>query len=227
MGLRAGPADGVCRFDGIFLSRQGTGQVRLADGVGGARQFFDALSAQLQLQVGKIIEAGHLRPWLVLVNVPGSGWNARGDVDWDNPGEVLGCWPMQSRNCRMRCKHICGGISRPNAKPIRQTLATMPYTIGTAREVNPYDAKLLTQWQDNLMKWRTKAAPGVWNLYGLCRYYEVMGEKPSPEVMARCTELVQKQLENRDWATRACPFFRGKSKIGLRSIGLIRAGCVV
>ncbi|HZK80078.1 MAG TPA: hypothetical protein VFC46_03405 [Humisphaera sp.] len=161
-----------------------------------------SLSAELQLQVGKIIDAGHLRPWLVLVNVPGSGWNARGDVYWDNPGEVLALLAdaMTQLPDAMQA-HLRAYLKAEREAYPPEILATRPYTIGTPREVNPYDAKLLTQWQDNLMKWRTKAAPGVWNLYGLCRYYEVMGEKPSPEVMARCTELVQKQLENRDWAT--------------------------
>jgi len=162
----------------------------------------DALRADLARGVEAVIAAGHLRPWLLLVNVPGSGANERGEVFWDNPGEVLYLLAEMARlDPEGAGRALLPYLRAERAAYPPEGVAAMPFTAGAAREVNPHADRLLADWQEKVLAHRTKAPVGAWNLYGLARFYDATGEAPTPEVMARCTAIVTAQLEHRDWAT--------------------------
>lgn len=197
-----GPLTGVKDTDAYTWQLKGLSKYVLSRQIPAAGQASPALVNELTAQVARITQAGHLRPWLFLVNVPGSGAAERGDVYWDNPGEVLYLVaeilpllrPEDARKLRewMRSE-------RQTFAP--ESMSTMPYGDGAAREPVSPDKRLIAQWQDKTLAFRTKGPVGAWNLYGLACYYDCTGEKPTPQVMARCTDIVKAQLEHRDWAT--------------------------
>ena len=84
-----GPLMGVDGADGYTCTVKG-----LARYVGdrppvGAGTEPQEIQKALEAEVERILAAGHLAPWLFLVNVPGSGADDRGDVHWNHPGETL------------------------------------------------------------------------------------------------------------------------------------------
>ncbi|HRT97803.1 MAG TPA: hypothetical protein P5532_25635, partial [Planctomycetota bacterium] len=79
--------------------------------------------------------------------------------------------------------------------------ASMPFAAGTRRETCEPNAALLKRWEEKGIGYLTKAQPGIWNLYGLARFYELAGQKPDKDVMAKCNEIVARSMEHRDWAT--------------------------
>ena len=72
---------------------------------------------------------------------------------------------------------------------------------GARREFCEPAKALLKKWEEKNLGYLTKSPPDIWSLYGLARYYELIGEKPTSEVMACCREIVARSLEHRDWAT--------------------------
>jgi hypothetical protein len=197
-----GPLMGIRNTDRYTYRMRGLGRYVIERPRLGRAEASPALQKALVAEVDKIVAAGHLRPWLVLVNVPGSGADQRGDVYWDNSAEALyflaEAAPLLPPETAQRLKSYMKRLRESYAPEL---LATMPYVEGAARECSPHDEKLLAQWQDKVLAQRTKGPVRVWNLYGLARYYESLNEQPSPEVWARCKQIAASQLAHRDWAT--------------------------
>lgn len=197
-----GPLMGIKDADGYTYRIAGLGRYVFGRPQLGSGQVPESLQKELVTEVQKLLAAGRLRPWMFLVNVPGSGADARGDVFWDNPAEVLYLLAEVAPVLPTETAESLKAYARAAREALPpETVGCVSYTEGKPREVAPHDKRLLQQWQDKVMAYRTKAPPGVWNLYGLARYYELTGERPTPDVMAKCSQIVNRQLENRDWAT--------------------------
>jgi hypothetical protein len=160
------------------------------------------LQRELESEVAKIIRGGHLAPWFFLVNVPGSGADDRGDVYWCNPAETLyllaEAAPLLSPESRTALTEYLRA-ERERFPPEKQR--SMPFAEGTRREFCEPAKALLKKWEEKNFGYLTRSLPNIWSLYGLARYYELVGEKPSGDVMECCREIVARSLEHRDWAT--------------------------
>jgi hypothetical protein len=82
-----------------------------------------------------------------------------------------------------------------------ERLKAAPLAQGARREVFAPDEKLLKQWEERDLPHALKGAPGVWSLYGLSRYYDLLDEDPSAETWQACRGMAERTLEHRDWAT--------------------------
>jgi len=197
-----GPLMGVEGADGYTYAVKGLGKYVLERPALGAGKGADKLQKMLEGQVRRILDAGHLAPWLFLVNVPGSGSDDRGDVYWHNPAETLYLLaelaPLLSLEVQDALKKYLK-TERESFPP--EAKSSVPIAEGARREYCSPDKKLLKRWEDKTLAYRTKAEPGIWNLYGLARYYEATGDKPSQEVMGRAKLLLSRSMERRDWAT--------------------------
>jgi len=197
-----GPLVGYENSDGYTWSVQGLGRYVLERPALDAGKAPKALQDELEAEVAKVLEAGHLAPWLFLVNVPGSGADERGDVYWDDPAEVLYLLaevaPLlpagQAKALRDYLK-----AERENWPP--ETRGSTPLATGTRRECFAPGKELLKRWEEKNLGWRLKRPPGLWSLYGLARFYEFAGEKPTRQVMDASCALVARSMEFRDWAT--------------------------
>jgi hypothetical protein len=197
-----GPLVGIEGADTYTLTVKGLGKyVRDSRRVGSGNVPKD-IEEKLESEVARIVAAGHLAPWLFLVNVPGSGADDRGDVYWHNPSETLyllaEAAPLLSEKGRDALKAYLTSERESLAPELR---ASMPFAAGARREFCQPNKTLLKKWEEKNFGYLTKAQPGIWNLYGLARFYELAGRKPDQAVMAKCSEIVARSMEHRDWAT--------------------------
>lgn len=197
-----GPLMGFDAADGYTWKVKGLGKYVLTRPALGNGKTPKELEDTLEAEVAKVLAKGHVAPWLVLVNVPGSDPDGRGDVYWDNPGEVLYLLAelapvLRPETAASLKRHI--EAERTNRPP--EARGTMPFAAGARPEIFCPDAGLLKRWEENVLGWRAKRPPGIWNLYGLARALEITGEKPDKELIAKASEIVAQSMEHRDWAT--------------------------
>lgn len=197
-----GPLVGFDSADGYTWKVKGLGRYVFERPSVGDGKVPDELQDALEKEVAALLEAGHLAPWMFLVNVPGSGADSRGDIYWQNPGEVLYLLaelaPVLRPETRARLIQYAAA-ERENFPP--ETRSTVPLTAGARREIFSPAEPLLKKWDEDVLGHRAKQPPGIWNLYGLARYYELTGSKPDAQVMADCRAVVDRSLEHRDWPT--------------------------
>ena len=160
------------------------------------------LEKALEAEVAKIVAAGHLAPWLFLVNTPGSGADDRGDVYWHQPGETLylvaEILPVLSAETGAKLKAYLKA-EREAWPP--ESKGSVPLAEGARREVFAPPAAVLKRWEEKDLAWRLKRPPDLFALYGLARYYEAVGEKPDAPAMDAARRIVARSMEFRDWAT--------------------------
>jgi len=197
-----GPLVGLDGADAYTLRFKGLGKyVRDSRRLGSGKAPKD-IEEKLESEVARIVAAGHLAPWFFLVNVPGSGADDRGDVYWHNPSETLyllaDVAPLLSAKGSDALKAYLTS-ERESLPP--ELCASMPFATGARREACEPSKVLLKKWEEKNFGYLTKAQPGVWSLYGLARFYELAGQKPDQTVMAKCSEIVARSMEHRDWAT--------------------------
>jgi hypothetical protein len=197
-----GPLMGVEQADGYTWRLKGLGKLVSEPRPAGEGQVPVLLQQTLVDEVEKILAAGHLAPWLFLVNVPGSGANDRGDVYWSSPADTLYLLvevaPLLPPPLQARLKEYL--TSERNAFP-PERVRSAPLAQGARREAFAPEAKLLKQWEERTLGHALQGAPGVWNLYGLSRYCDLVGETPTAETWEACRGILQRSLEHRDWAT--------------------------
>ncbi len=197
-----GPLVGVDGTDAYTLRFKGLGKyVRDSRRLGSGNVPKD-IEEKLESEVARIVAAGHLAPWFFLVNVPGSGADDRGDVYWHNPSEALYLLaevaPLLLAKSRDALK-VYLASERESLPP--ELRASMPFGVGTRRETCEPGKALLKKWEEKNFGYLTKAQPGIWSLYGLARFYELAGQRPDKDVMAKCSEIVARSMEHREWAT--------------------------
>jgi hypothetical protein len=197
-----GPLLGYENSDGYSWSVQGLGRYVLERPVLGAGKAPASLDGELEAEVAKVVAAGHLAPWLFLVNVPGSGADERGDVYWHQPGETLYLLaeivPALSPETAARLKAYLKA-EREAWPP--ETVGSVPLGEGTRREVFAPPVAVLKRWEERTLAWRLRRPPDLFALYGLARYCEVVGEKPDPGVMAAARQVLTRSTAFCDWPT--------------------------
>jgi len=165
-------------------------------------QVLGPLQKALEAEIAKVLEAGPLSPWLVLVNVPGSDPNGRGEVYWHHPGETL---YLLAEAAPLLPPDTSGQLTAYLRK-LRELyppekVRSVPFAKDAPREYCRTDPKVLQDWEQKVLAFDSKGAPPIWNLYGLARYYDFAGGKPDETTMAACRDVVSQGLEFRDWAT--------------------------
>jgi hypothetical protein len=222
-----GPLMGVEHADRYTLKFRGLGKYIAVRPTARSGEVSVDLQDRLEAEVDKIVQAGHLAPWLFLVNVPGSGADDRGDVYWRSPAETLYLLaevaPLLSPKSR---RSLVEYLKSERAAYPPESCRCVPLAEGARREYCPPGDRLLKKWEDKNLAWQTKSPPDIWSLYGLARYYELTGERPSREVMARCAEILARGVEYRDWATLYdrrghTPAFNAVHGVNQRFAGLI------
>ncbi|MBE3123775.1 MAG: hypothetical protein IMZ65_03140 [Planctomycetes bacterium] len=197
-----GPLLGFQDADGYSWRVRGLGRYVLERPVLGSGAAPPELQEELEAEVAKVVAAGHLAPWLFLVNVPGSGWDNRGDVYWHQPGETLYLLAEIVPLLRPETAKTLRGYLRAEREAWPpETRSSVPFADGARREHFGPDEKPLRQWDEKVLGWRTRRPPDAWSLYGLARYYEAVGERPARGVMEKCNQVVARSQEFRDWAT--------------------------
>ena len=222
-----GPLMGYEDSKGYSYKVRGLGKYVLERPKLGSGKAPTELQQELEAQVEGICAAGHLAPWLFLVNVPGSGPDDRGDVYWHMPGETLyllaEAAPLLPAAKLAQLKEYMK-LERQTFPP--EQLRSVPFTAGARREPCSPSNDLLKRWEDRVLAYRTKGRPGLWALYGLSRYYEVVGERPSAEVMHACNAIVADGMADRDWATLY--WLRGHTPAfnAVHGVNQLFAGCI-
>ena len=175
-----GPLVGVEGTDRYTVTIKGLGKYVRSRPAIGSHQAPARLQQELESEVAKIVRAGHLAPWLFLVNVPGSGADERGDVYWHNPAETLyllaEAAPLLSPASRTALTEYLRA-EREGFPP--EKLRSVPFTEGARREFCEPAEALLKKWEEKNFGYLTQSPPDIWSMYGLARYYELIGEKPT------------------------------------------------
>lgn len=197
-----GPLMGVENTDSYSWQVSGLGKYVLSERNYGSGQVPAWLNQKLEEEVSKVLAAGHLSPWINLTNVPGSGPNARGTVYWNHPGENLYFLaeigeflpPAMQEQLRTYMQN-----ERDAYMP--EIIYSMPLAAGESREYFRPSNTVLGNLESGSYRWRCQGVPRIWNLYGLARYYEFVGQVPSQTVLDDCTSIVNNNLDYRDWAS--------------------------
>ena len=197
-----GPLVGFENTDTYTWKVKGLGKYVLAQTTLGDGKVPEPLQKALETEVSKVLEAGPLAPWLVLVNVPGSDPNGRGEVYWHFPGETLyllaEAAPLLPPATQEKVKAY---LQQAREQYPPEKVRSIPFGKDAPREYCRPDAKVLLDWEQKVYAFEKKGPPPLWNLYGLSRYYDLTASKPDDAAMVSCSAVVSQGLEFRDWAT--------------------------
>lgn len=207
-----GPLIGVNNTNSYTVQITGLSRYVNAQRVFGNNLIPAKLTQTIESEINKVIQAGHLRPALFLSNTPGctsysDGCPDRGIVEWYAPSDTLyylsEAYPLLSNATQTSLKNYLQS-ERTTYKP--ETLKSLSFINGTSRFAFDKDDGLLQNngsysWYNGYTKFRTSGNPKVYALYGLDRYYELMGLTPSSSDLINFTTIVNNELNNRDWAT--------------------------
>jgi hypothetical protein len=167
------------------------------------------LEKELVAEVDKLVEAGHLAPWICLTR-------RYGFVAFKDPSdllyllsEVLPALPPASQ-ARLRAYMKAEYAAYP---PLE--VKEIKLDDGVRRENRKLPVK---SGKYGSMGYKTDSSgsptklnephPAIYRALGLARYLKTVGEKPSAEAMEACTQAMVESLKHTDWATMA--WFWGK-----------------
>ena len=163
------------------------------------------LERELAEEVNKVLEAGPLAPWIFTDHQP-FGFT-RGDLYWSEPGESLyflaEIAPVLPEELRTRVLSYMDGQRQAWAP---ERAGFIPLTKGARRErwsTTPELMKWFTDFKAKQYKdMYTSGRLRPYALYGLSRYYDLVGQKPEAEVWEAITSMMatQPRKEGRlDW----------------------------
>jgi hypothetical protein len=154
------------------------------------------LDRDFDAQLGRLIEAGRLAPWVYADNIPISA--SRGEYYWGEPGEALyllaQLYPVVKKEQQAALLECMADIRK--AFP-PETTPLMPPDKGARRggyDVGP------CQVSKTIAEERGKRV-SLFALYGLERYYALSGQKPTPEEWEACKKVIAAAFEEQGWAT--------------------------
>jgi len=154
------------------------------------------LRAELEAQVGKMLEAGRLAPWTYADNIPISA--SRGEYYWGEPGEVLyllaRLHPVVSKEHQAALLECMADIRKafpPESVPL------LPADKGARRR--GYDPG--PSHVSKIIAAERGKRVSLFALYGLERYYALSGEKPTAEDWEACRKVIAAAFEEQGWAT--------------------------
>jgi hypothetical protein len=211
-----GPSLGIENTDAYTWSITGLGKyadrTRSATGSGVVPE---ELQRDLNAQVDKIVQAGHLAPWVFNDRLPRPG----GDIYWMNPADTLFLLaeviPALSDPQRT---HLLTYLRQERVKYPPETVANLDLTQGMVRgdySIDPFTSvDVFKKVRPEL--W-AKAVP-LYSFLGLSRYYDVTGETVPSSVVESAKAALDVSMREQDWAT--LHWFRGH---GDRRVAVVNA----
>ena len=156
----------------------------------------EALQAELDAQVEKMLAAGRLAPWVYADNIPISA--SRGELYWAEPGEALyllaQLYPIVKKEQQAALLECMADVRK--AFP-PETTPLMPPDKGGRRggyDVGPcHVSKTLADERGHRVS--------LFALYGLERYYALSATKPTPEEWEACKKIIADAFDEQGWAT--------------------------
>lgn len=164
------------------------------------------LSKELSEEVDKILKAGHLAPGLF----PCQGPNQQ----WANPAEVLyllaELLPVLPKDQQKKLKKY---LQDERKKYPPEQILFLDLTKGKRRESAIVDKWLKPYHSRNIRKSASdhefyEPTPSLFRAYGLARYYQAVGEKPSADVLKWGAQALKTVCADPQWDTLG--WFTGK-----------------
>jgi len=206
-----GPLLGVNNTDNYQLAIKGQGKYVLANRNLGSGSVPAEIQTDIDREVDAILDAGHLKPSVFQVAVPGSGAQGRGNIYWYNPGEIhyflSEVYPLLNDARKTRVLSYLQS-ERTNFPP--ENARALPYWgSGTFREADPPSTHTYSLWWYGdtdethfaYMKFKTQGDAVIWNLYGLARFYQLTNTTPTSTVQTKVNTIVTNGIQHADWAS--------------------------
>ncbi len=207
-----GPWGGVEDADGLTYTISGLGALVNERRVVGKAVPADAeLVAELEGEVGKMLDAGHLAPWYCARDCYGAGyrayWRHETRFTWSNPGETLytlaQALPVLPDAMR---DGVLAYMKREREEYPPERVAHTPVWEGARREWHRLDdVETFTEHQQKVDQHNFHVANGLIpeeTLYYLAEYYEAVGaDGPDRPAWDGLRAILEPYLERQDWAT--------------------------
>lgn len=169
------------------------------------------LVKELEEQVRKVVQAGHLRPWYCARNCYGAGyrcyWRHSERFVWSNPGETLYvlsmALPLVSPELR---REVIAYMKKERADYPPEKVTHTPVSEGARREWHrPGDPEIFREHQGNVNRHNfylvNKLVPEE-TLYYLAEYYNAVGPKElDGKAWGEMQRVLVPYLYRQDWAT--------------------------
>ncbi|RLB80409.1 MAG: hypothetical protein DRH15_07610, partial [Deltaproteobacteria bacterium] len=168
------------------------------------------LEQELASEVQKIIDAGHLAPWIFLDQIPSScgGGYGGGDLYWDNPADII--YHLSEIAEALPDGTVKNNLinylkSERSAYP-PEDIHRIHIFDGTRRgDFSYYGGPIDYYWETGTGEecqniYRLKRVP-LYNFYALSRYYDLTGEALPPNLLQKAKDVLDRDMRERDWAT--------------------------
>jgi len=163
------------------------------------------LEQELESEVQKIINSGHLAPWIFLDYLI---YEHRGDLYWDNPADII--YHLSEVAEALPDGAVKAGLvdyikSERSAYPPEDVYRTDIFE-GTLREdFSYYGGDVDYYWQmgtadDCRQDARLKRVP-LYSFYALSQYYDLTGESLPSDLFGKAKDALDKDMREQDWAT--------------------------
>ena len=218
-----GPWGGVEDVDSYSMEIPGLGRlVRERRAVGDPVVRDSTLVRELESEIEKMLEAGHLAPWYCARNCYGAGyrcyWRHQTRFTWSNPGETLyvlaQALPLLSHNLQDR---VISYMKKERAEYPPEEVVHTPVLEGTRRERHLLgDREIFRQHQDLVNQHNYHIANDLVpeeSLYYLSCYYDATGESPGRERLGELRGILEPYLRRQDWATLGFRTFRRPTEL--------------
>lgn len=196
-----GPYRGIENSNGYTWSISGLDKyVRARRSTSDGNPVPPELVEELTVQVERLVNAGHLAPWVFMDSVPRN--DLRGDIYWLNPADVVYQLTeiADALSGTTRQQLINYLRAERNTFP-PETIPNLPLNQGGRRaSFAIVDAQELARWTANRPDLFLKRIP-TYNFYSLMRYYDLLGEAPPASLLGSATTAFDADLREQDWAT--------------------------
>ena len=161
----------------------------------------DDVQQELLDQTQRMVQAGHMRPWIFIDGVPRH--TERGDLYWANPADTLIHLSQvaQALPDGAARTQLLGYLRNERQQYPPETQFNLGLQDGAVRP------GYTDYWDDWEFQWTQGRADALqtrvplWNAYALSQYYDVVGEAPAASVMSALNAVLDTEMRERDWAT--------------------------
>ena len=204
-----GPVMGI-RGESYTWSMGGLGKaVHARRAIGPASPKAAELEKELVAEVDKMIEAGHLAPWICFMR-------RFGFIAFRDPSEALYLLsevlpvlpPDRQEKLRAYMKAECKSYPPHQVKSIDLDDGVRREVRKLAVKSKKYGSMGYKTGSTGSPTYVNEPHPPLYRANGVARYYRAMGEEPSPEVVGIWMRAMAESLKATDWATMA--WFWGK-----------------
>lgn len=154
----------------------------------------------LEVEVDKIISAGHLAPW-IFGDKPPTG-NLLGDIYWLNPAdalyhliEIASALPDNAKG------RLINYIRAERAAYPPERIYNLPLDQGTTRGAFALSGQVvINDWLQHRKDVFLERVP-LYNLLALSRYYAVTGDAMPSQVLIDARAILDRAMQEQDWGT--------------------------